>query len=343
MLKSILHRAIVVGLSALLFTIPACGPSNPGVNIHGAGASFPAPLYQRWFVEYNKLRPEVRISYQSVGSGAGVNQFIAGTVQFGASDVPMTAGEIAKVSRGTKQIPVTAGGVVVGYNLPGVGELQLPRKVLADIFLGKVTKWNDPSIAAVNAGTNLPELPITVVHRSDGSGTTAIFTEHLATISADWKSTVKSGKSVQWPCGVGAKGNEGVTAQLLQVKGSIGYLEYGFAQQNGIATAALENKAGRFVKYTAQSAKAALNNIKLPDNFVASDSDPAGESSYPIVSYSWLLIYEQYDDAQAAAALRDVLGWILSDGQKLSDSLGYIPLPDSVVARLRPVVEQIGR
>ncbi|MEO6860563.1 MAG: phosphate ABC transporter substrate-binding protein PstS, partial [Microcoleus sp.] len=238
------------------------------VAITAAGASFPAPLYQRWFQDFNKINPKVQINYQSVGSGAGVEQFTKGTVDFGASDTAMKDDEIAKVpaDKGVLLLPMTAGSIVIGYNLPDVPELKLPRDVYPEIFQGKITKWNDPKIAAANPGAKLPDQAITIVHRSDGSGTTAVFTKHLSAISPDWKTAVGDGKTVQWPVGVGAKGNEGVTAQILQTAGSIGYIEYGYAKNNNVKFASLQNKAGSFVAPTDESASKALATVPLPEN-----------------------------------------------------------------------------
>ncbi len=212
----------------------ADGGSGKSVSLTGAGASFPAPLYQRWFSEYNKQNPNVQVSYQSVGSGAGVEQFTQGTVDFGASDVAMTDDEIAAVERGVALLPMTAGSIVLAYNLPDLPELKLSRQVYADILLGKITKWNDPAIAALNPDAQLPDSKITVVYRSDGSGTTGVFTKHLSEINPEWKEKVGEGKTVEWPTGIGAKGNEGVTAQILQTEGSLGYIEYGYAKQQEI-------------------------------------------------------------------------------------------------------------
>ena len=236
------------------------------VAITAAGASFPAPLYQRWFQDFNKINPKVQINYQSVGSGAGVEQFTKGTVDFGASDTAMKDDEIAKVpaDKGVLLLPMTAGSIVIGYNLADVPELKLPRDVYAEIFQGKITKWNDPKIAAANPGAKLPDQAITVVHRSDGSGTTAVFTKHLSAISPDWKAAVGDGKTVQWPktgTFIGAKGNEGITAQLLQTAGSIGYVEYGYAKNNNVKFASLQNKAGTFVVPNDESASAALATV----------------------------------------------------------------------------------
>lgn len=337
-MTSILTVALVL-VGAIL---SGCGQSSNSTSINGAGASFPAPLYQRWFAEYQRANPGIKVSYQSTGSGAGVNQFIAGTVQFGASDVAMTPAEVAQVSRGAIMIPVTAGAVVVGYNLAGVPDLKLSRAALVGIFAGKVTRWNDLLIRATNPGVALPDQKISVVHRSDGSGTTAIFTSHLAAVGgAHW--SAGAGKSIEWPTGIGAKGNEGVTARLLQDPGSIGYIEVSFAQQNGIKTAALENKYGQFVPYSAQAAADALANINLPENLVGFDADPAGTTSYPIVSYTWILVYRQYDNAAVADGLKKVLTWAVTDGQKFSEELGYTPLPAPVVARARDAIDSIGR
>lgn len=325
-------------------TSPAAAGSGENVSLTGAGASFPAPLYQRWFSEYNKQNPNIRVSYQSVGSGAGVEQFTQGTVDFGASDTGMTQEEIAKVKRGVVLLPMTAGAVVLGYNLPNLeNSIRLPREVYSDIFLGEITNWNDPRIAAANPGVNLPNLPIRVVHRSDGSGTTAVFTQHLSAVSPDWKSKVGAGKTVDWPVGIGAKGNEGITAQLQQTPGAIGYVEYGYARQNNLAVATLENQAGNFVEPTPESAARTLAAVELPANLGPSTSiaDPAGAESYPIVTYTWVMAYKNYDDPNKAEAVKNVLDWGLNEGQKYSQELGYIPLPPEVVDKVEAAVDQI--
>ncbi|MBE9225276.1 phosphate ABC transporter substrate-binding protein PstS [Phormidium sp. LEGE 05292] len=312
-----------------------------GARLTGAGASFPAPLYQRWFSDFNKKNPSTQISYQSVGSGAGVQQLINGTVDFGASDVAMTDAEMAKVSRGVVLIPATAGSVVVGYNLPGVNSLKLSRTTLPAIFLGEIKSWDDPRIAKDNPGVKLPKTPITVVYRADGSGTNAIFTEHLSAISPTWKSKVGSGKSVSWPTGQGAKGNEGVTAQIKQTPGAIGYIEYGYARSNKIPYASLQNKAGNFVAPTLENSRAALASIQLPSNLRAFAPDPSGGNSYPIVTYSWILAYKTYPDANKAKALKQALNYGLTTGQDVADDLGYIPLPPSVVSKSQAAVNSI--
>ncbi|TAG96855.1 MAG: phosphate ABC transporter substrate-binding protein PstS [Oscillatoriales cyanobacterium] len=305
------------------------------VAITAAGASFPAPLYQRWFQDFNKINPKVQINYQSTGSGAGVEQFTKGTVDFGASDTAMKDDEIAKVpaDKGVILLPMTAGSIVIGYNLADVPELKLPREVYSEIFAGKITKWNDPKIAAANPGAKLPDQAITVVHRSDGSGTTAVFTKHLSAISPDWKAAVGDGKTVQWPktgTFIGAKGNEGITAQLLQTAGSIGYVEYGYAKNNNVKFASLQNKAGTFVVPSDESASAALATVPLPENLRAFIEDPEGAQSYPIVTYTWMLVPKKVADPNKAKAIEAMVEYGLNEGQKVSSELGYVPLPQSV-------------
>lgn len=314
------------------------------VQLVGAGASFPAPLYQRWFQDFNKQQPKVQINYQSVGSGAGVEQFTKGTVDFGASDTAMKDDEIGKIpaDKGVMLLPMTAGSIVMAYNLPEVtAELKLPRQVYADILLGKITKWNDAKIAAANPGVTLPDQNITVVHRSDGSGTTGVFTKHLSAISPEWKTKVGDGKTVSWPVGVGAKGNEGVTAQIQQTKGSIGYVEYGYAKNNNLKFASLENKAGKFVAPNDQSAAKTLETVKLPENMRAFISDPEGAEAYPIVTYTWLLAPKKVADPDKAKAIEAMIEYGLTEGQKISGELGYVPLPQTVVEKVAAAADQI--
>lgn len=304
------------------------------VSIVGAGASFPAPLYQRWTYEYNQLYPNVKIDYQSVGSGAGVQQFINGTVDFGASDVAMKDSEIAQVDRGVKLLPMTAGSIVFAYNVPGVSDLYLTRDVYVDIMLGKITKWNDPRIAEYNPVEALPDMDITVVVRSDGSGTTGVFTKHLSAISEEFASVVGEGKTVEWPVATAAKGNEGITATIMQSEGTIGYIEYGYAALNNIPMATIENKAGEFVAPSTDSAMSTLAQVKLPENLRAFITDPEGDLSYPITSYTWLLVYEDGYDEVTEDALEDFISWALTDGQEFAPELGYIPLPEVVAAKV---------
>jgi len=330
--------------------VAATGTATPSklalasdVAITAAGASFPAPLYQRWFQDFNKINPKVQINYQSVGSGAGVEQFTKGTVDFGASDTAMKDDEIAKVpaDKGVILLPMTAGSIVIGYNLPDVPELKLPRDVYSEIFQGKITKWNDPKIAAANPAAKLPDQAITIVHRSDGSGTTAVFTKHLSAISPDWKAAVGDGKTVQWPVGVGAKGNEGVTAQILQTAGSIGYVEYGYAKNNNLKFASLQNKAGSFVAPTDESASQALATVALPENLRAFIEDPEGAQSYPIVTYTWMLVPKKVADPNKAKAIEAMVEYGLNEGQKVSSELGYVPLPQSVKEKVAAAADGI--
>ena len=354
-------RRVLLPLIAVSFSIASCQPSanqapigtgSPGaspaaatggstVSLTGAGASFPAPLYQRWFSEYNKQNPNIRVSYQSVGSGAGVEQFTRNTVDFGASDTGMKKEEIAKVAKGVVLLPMTAGSVVLAYNLPNVTGLKLSRAAYSGIFLGKIKNWNDPQIAQANPGVNLPNTPITVVHRSDGSGTTSVFTKHLSAISPEWKEKVGAGKTVEWPAGIGAKGNEGVTAQLQQTAGAIGYTEYGYAKQQNLAMATLENKAGKFAEPTPQAAASTLAAVQLPADLQVSITDPEGADAYPIVTYTWVMAYKSYDDPNKAKAIKNVINWGLTDGQKFSEELGYVPLPQPVVDKVKAAVDQI--
>ena len=310
-------------------------------QLSGAGASFPAPLYQRWAVEYNKLHPNVQVNYQSVGSGAGVKQFTQGTVDFAASDAAMSDEEIEKVKQGVVMIPATAGSIVVAYNLPEVKDLKLSRDAYAGIFLGKITKWNDPAIAKDNPDVKLPDLPINVAFRSDGSGTTFVFTKHLSAISPDFADEVGTDKSVTWPAGAGGKGNEGVTALVKQTPGTIGYVEYGYAVNNGLSTASLQNKAGKFVKPTDESGAATLSHVEFPENLRIWPEDPAGDHDYPIATFTWLLLYKKYSDAAKLKALQEFITYGLTDGQKFSSELGYIPLPAAVVEKSKAALASV--
>jgi phosphate transport system substrate-binding protein len=311
------------------------------ITLTGAGASFPAPLYSSWFNDLNKKYPNLQVNYQSVGSGAGVEQFIKGTVDFGASDVAMKDDEIKKVDKGVILLPVTAGSIVLAYNLPDVPELKLSRAVYTDILLGKIKSWDDPLIAKANPGAKLPKQPITVIYRSDGSGTTGVFTKHLSTISPEWKTKVGDGKSVKWPVGVGAKGNEGVTAQVQQTQGAIGYTEYGYAKQTNLKFAALENKAGKIVTASDESAAKTLEAVTLPADLRAFITDPEGAESYPIVTYTWLLVYKKYAEPAKAKAVEAAIEYALTDGQKIAKELGYVPLPQSVITKVAAAADQI--
>ncbi len=331
-------------MNKILLPVIALFLVTPGVQaqqLSGSGATFPAPLYQRWAVEYNKKVPAVQVNYQSVGSGAGVKNFLQGVVDFGASDAAMTDEEMAKSPRGTVLIPATAGSVVLAYNLPGVTGLKLTRAALAGIFLGTVKKWNDPAIAAANPGVTLPNEAITVAYRSDGSGTTFVFTQHLAAISPEFDDQVGFDKSVTFPVGIGGKGNEGVTALIKQSKGTIGYIEYGYAWQNKLSMASIENKSGQFVAPTAESGAAALASVEMPENLRVWPVDPEAPDAYPISSFTWLLLYKTYPDAAKLKALRDFVTYGLTDGQKIAPELGYIPLPESVIAKSKAALDSV--
>ena len=311
------------------------------ITLYGAGASFPGPLYQSWFKDINQKYPNLRVNYQSVGSSAGVRQFTAGTVDFGASDVAMKDEEIAKVDRGVLLLPMTGGSVVFAYNLPGVEDLKLSREVYTDIFLGKITKWNNPKIAAANPGVNLPDQKIGVVHRSDGSGTTALLTRHLSAISPDWKSGPGEGNTVSWSTGVGTKGDKGVTAQIKQTPGSIGYVEYGYAKNQGLTMATLENKAGKYIKPSNEAASKALAAVELPENLRAFVTDPPGDESYPIVTFTWLLAYKKYYNPAKAEAVETMIEYGLTEGQKATLELGYVPLPQNVIEKVAAAADVI--
>jgi phosphate transport system substrate-binding protein len=339
-------RLVVLAATALVVSGgPAARSGNAlaaDVTLQGTGATFPAPLYQRWFTEYNKLHPEVQINYQALGSGAGVKQFQEGLVNFGASDAAMTDEEIATVKDGVVLLPMTAGSIVLAYNLPGgPPELKLSRDAYVGIFLGRITSWNDPKIAATNPGATLPDTKITPITRSDGSGTTFVFTQHLSAISDEWKNGPGTGKSVNFPVGVGGKGNPGVTALIKQTPGAIGYVEYGYAKQTQMPMAVLQNKAGAFVKADGQAEKAALSSVELPPDLRAWITDPTAPTAYPIVTYTWLLCYKRYADPKVRDALKGVIQYGLTDGQKFSEELGYIVLPPNVVTAVSKAVEQI--
>jgi len=316
--------------------------AEDAVTLQGTGATFPAPLYQKWFAEYNKEHPNVQINYQALGSGAGIKQFQQHLVDFGASDAAMTDQEMAPVKDGVVLLPMTAGAIVLAYNLPNVATgLRLSREAYVGIFLGKITSWNDPAITKVNPGVNLPDTKITVVSRSDGSGTTFVFTSHLSAISDEWKNGPGPGKSVNFPVGVAGKGNPGVSALIKQTPGAIGYVEYGYAVQAKMPLATLENKSGKYVKADLSTGKDALASVQLPENLRAWVTDPAGPDSYAIVTYTWLLCYKKYQNAKTADTLKSVIKYGLTQGQSFSADLGYIPLPGNVIDADMKALDQI--
>jgi phosphate transport system substrate-binding protein len=316
--------------------------------INGAGASFPYPIYSKWFSEYNKKNPTIQINYQSVGSGAGIKQATEGTVDFGASDGPMKDEQIKayadKHNSGILHFPTVLGAVVPTYNIPGVtGTLNFTPEALAGIFLGKVTKWNDPLIAGANKGSNLPANDIVVVHRSDGSGTSYIWTDYLSKVSDEWKSKVGTNASVNWPVGLGGKGNEGVTGLVKQTPNSIGYVELIYAAQNKVDYGSVKNSSGAFVKadLAGVSAAAAGAAKDMPDDFRVSITNPPGKGAYPISSFTWLLIPEKFSDAAKRDAMKGFLKWALTDGQGMVEDLSYAKLPKSVVDKELKAISKV--
>jgi phosphate transport system substrate-binding protein len=302
-------------------------------QINGAGATFPNPIYSKWFSEYAKIKPGVLINYQSLGSGAGIRQLTNQTVFFGATDGPMTTDQLQAAPGKILHLPTVLGAVVPVYQLDGVSELKFTGPLLADIFLGKIVKWNDPAIAKVNAGVKLPDTDITVVHRSDGSGTSYIFADYLAKVSPEWKKTVGVSTSVKWPVGLGGKGSEGVTAQVKQTPGSIGYVELVYALQNKVPFGSLQNANGEFVKASIPSvtAAAAAAVKQMPADFRVSITNAPGAGVYPMASFTWMLLYENPKDKAQSKAMVEFMKWALTDGQKLATALGYAPLPAEVV------------
>jgi len=328
-------RSVRAGAAALVgLTILGAVVAAQTVQINGAGATFPTPIYTKWIDEYSKAHPNLRINYQSVGSGAGIQQISKQTVFFGASDMPMTKEQMQAAPGALLHFPTVLGGVVPVYNLPNLSsELKFSGPVLADIYLGKITKWNDPAIARLNPGVTVPSTDITVVHRSDGSGTTYIWVDFLAKTSPEFMKRVGVNTSVNWPAGVGGKGNEGVSGLVRQTPGSIGYVELIYALQTKISYGSVMNMAGEFVKASVQSVTAAAAEAagKMPADFRVSITNAPGKGAYPIASFTWLLLYENPKDKVQAKAMVDFMKWALSDGQKYCADLGYAPLPDAVI------------
>ena len=321
-------------LAALVCTLALGAGVAAQVQINGAGATFPNPIYSKWFSEYNKLKPEVRINYQPIGSGGGIRQVTAQTVFFGATDGPMTEEQILAAPGKILHLPTVLGADVPVYNLPGVSaELKFSGAVLADIFLGKITKWDDAALVKLNPGVKLPGTDVTVVHRSDGSGTTYIWVDYLAKVSPEWKKRVGVATSVNWPTGVGGKGNEGVAGLVQQVPGSIGYVELIYALQNKIAYGSVQNLAGEFVRASVPSVTAAAAGAaaKMPADFRVSITNAEGKGVYPVSSFTWLLLYENPKDKAQSKVMVEFMKWALSDGQKFAPELGYAPLPPEVV------------
>jgi phosphate transport system substrate-binding protein len=318
-------------------------PAVAQTTLNGAGATFPYPMYSKWFSDYHKLHPDVEINYQSIGSGGGIRQVLAGTVDFGASDGPMTDEQLSQAKTKILHIPTVLGAVVLAYNVPGVsGEVKFTPEALAGIFLGKITTWNDPAISKANAGVNLPNQPIIVVHRSDGSGTSFIFTDYLSKVSPEWAGGPSKGTSVKWPVGLGGKGNEGVAGVVRQMQGAIGYIELIYAVQNKIPYGSVQNSSKNFVKASLESVTAAAASApKMPADFRVSITDAPGKDAYPISSFTWLLIPAQSKDAAKGKILNEFLAWMLDDGQKMTGDLTYAPLPDAILAKVKAVAKQV--
>jgi len=309
--------------------------------INGAGATFPQPLYTKWFDAYQKVDPSVRFNYQGIGSGGGQKQILAETVDFGASDGPMSDENLAKATHKLLHLPTVAGAVAVSYNVEGNPPLNLDGPTLAGIFLGKITKWNDPAIAGQNPGAKLPDIDIVVVHRSDGSGTSFIFTDYLSQVSEDWKAKVGKGTAVSWPVGLGGKGNPGVAGQIKQTPGAIGYVELAYAHQNKLPFASMKNAAGVYIAPTVESVTDALANAKIPDDFRFSMVNSPGAKAYPIAGATWLLVYADQKDHDKGEKLVQFLKWAYSDGEKFAPDLDYAPLPDAVLQRAVERVQTI--
>ena len=326
----------------LLVLLLAAGSAFAQTTLNAAGATFPYPMYSKWFNEYHKAHPEVQINYQSIGSGGGIRQVLAGTVDFGASDGPMTDEQLGQAKTKILHIPTVLGAVVPAYNIPGVKqELKFSGEVLANIFLGKITSWNDPAITKLNPGVNLPGQPIVVVHRADGSGTTYIWTDYLSKISGEWKNGPGKGTSVKWPVGLGGKGNEGVAGQIRTTDGSIGYVELIYAVQNKIPYGSVKNAAGEFVKADLQSTTQAAASVKnMPADFRVSLTNAPGKDAYPIASFTWLLVPTQFKDNKGGI-MKGFLTWMLDSGQGMTQQLTYAPLPKEVSDKVRATIAQI--
>ncbi|WP_180901550.1 phosphate ABC transporter substrate-binding protein PstS [Martelella soudanensis] len=322
---------VAVVAAAMVFSGTVVNAAD--TSLTGSGASFPFPLYSAWFKDFGQ-KTGIEVNYQSKGSGAGIEDFTNQVVDFAASDAAMSDEEIAKIDGGVILLPMTAGEIVLAYNLDGLEDIKLPRDVYPKIFLGEITKWNDPAIVAANEGVDLPDEDITVVVRADSSGTSFNFTNHLAAISSDFESAVGAGKTVSWPKAsnfIAAPGNQGITATVKQTPGAIGYIEYGYAQQTNTPYANLENQAGNYVKAGAEAGKAALASAEFDEHNRAFITDPKGEQAYPIATFTWLLFYKEGQDADTVAALKEMVNYALTDGQAMADKLGYIPLPENVI------------
>jgi len=333
-------------IAALVLCLAALPTGGWAQSLNGAGATFPYPMYSKWFNEYHNLHPNIQINYQSIGSGGGIRQVTEGTVDFGATDGPMNNDQLAafKQKRGTSVLhfPTVLGANVPAYTIPGVtAELNFTPEALAGIFLGTIRKWNDPAISKVNPNVKLPEADIIVVHRSDGSGTTYVWTDYLSKISPEWNSRVGKGTSVSWPAGLGGKGNEGVAGMVRQMAGAIGYVELIYAVQNHMPFGRIRNSSGNFVKADLASVTAAAAGAKVPDDFRVSITNAPGKDAYPVASFTWLLVPQNIKDSGKRDVLKGFLSWMLTDGQSMAPALSYAPLPKEIVAREQKVVATI--
>ncbi len=329
-------------LVALLLAV-CLGSASAQTNLNGAGATFPYPIYSKWFSEYHNQHKDIQINYQSIGSGGGIRQLQSGTVDFGASDGPMNDEQLAKTPFKVFHIPTVLGAAVPTYNVPGVSnDLKFTPDVLADIFMGKFTKWNDPRLAKANPGVKFPDADIIVVHRSDNSGTTYIWTDYLTKVSPEWANTVKRGTAVNWPVGVGGQGNEGVAGTVKQTPGSIGYVELIYAISNNMAYGSVQNSAGEFVKASLASVTAAAASVKdMPDDFRVSITNAPGKDAYPISSFTWLLVPVEWSDATKEKAFVDFLNWMVDKGQGMTEALAYAPLPKAVAQKVKARIKEI--
>lgn len=336
-----MRRMLAFVALAATFNLVSAAPANAQLLVNGAGATFPYPIYSKWFDEYSKVDPSVHFNYQSIGSGAGQKQILEGTVDFGASDGPMSDHSLAEAPGKILHVPTVAGADVVTYNLPGAPSVRLDGPAIAGIFLGNITKWNDARLTSLNPGVTLPNTDILVVHRAEGSGTTYIFVDYLSSVSPEWAQKVGRGTAVRWPAGLGAKGNEGVTGQIKQMPGAIGYVELAYAMQNHLPFANVKNKMGHYVTPSVESVMAALESATIPDDFRFSMVNPPGADAYPIAGATWLLIYQQQSNAEKGRKMVEFLKWAVNKGESMAPPLDYAPLTPELSKRVLAEIDSI--